>query len=155
MRTARLQASGVVLLLALLMGAPALANGPLPRVSVASRYDFAATLERLQDAVGSNGLGVVTKANAQNGARSLGLSIPGNQVWGIFGPRFAVRMLDASVEAGIEAPVRLYIVESPAGKVTVSYVKPSVVFAPYGNKELDAMAQELDALFGGIVTAVR
>ena len=144
-----------MLLLALLMGAPALAGEPLPRVSIASRYDFAATLERLQNAVGSNGLGVVTRANAQNGARSLGVSIPGNQVWGIFGPRFAVRMLNVSVEAGIEAPVRLYIVESPTGKVTVSYVKPSVVFAPYGNKELDAMARELDALFERSVAAIR
>jgi uncharacterized protein (DUF302 family) len=64
-------------------------------------------------------------------------------------------MLGASVEAGIEAPVRLYIVESPEGKVSVSYVKPSVVFAPYGNKALDAMARELDSLFERIVAAVR
>lgn len=155
MRSSRFQAAGVVLLLALLMGAPAVAAGPLPRASIASRFDFAATLERLQNAVGSNGLGVVTRANAQAGARSLGLSIPGNQVWGLFGPRFAVRMLTANVEAGIEAPLRLYIVESPEGKVTVSYVKPSVVFAPYGNEELDTMAQELDSLFERIVTAVR
>jgi uncharacterized protein (DUF302 family) len=155
MRISRLQAPAWVLLLALLTGAPALADGPLPRVSVASRHDFAATLVRLQDAVASNGLGVVTKANAQNGARSLGVNIPGNQVWGIFGPRFAVRMLGANVEAGIEAPVRLYIVESPEGKVSVSYVKPSVVFAPYGNKALDAMARELDSLFERIVAAVR
>jgi uncharacterized protein (DUF302 family) len=147
--------AGAFVLLGVLVGTRAVAEGPLPRVGIASRYEFATTLERLQDAVAANGLGVVTRANAQNGARSLGVSIPGNQVWGVFGPRFAVRMLKASVEAGLEAPLRLYIVESPDGKVTVSYVKPSVVFAPYGNKDLDAMARELDPLFERIVAALR
>ena len=144
-----------MLMLAFLLGTPAAARPPDPRVTVASSHDFPATLELLQSAVAANGLGIVTQANAQNGARSLGVRIPGNQVWGIFGPRYAVRMLKASIPAGIEAPVRLYIVEAADGKVSVTYVKPSVVFAPYGNADLDQMAAELDALFDRIVASVR
>ena len=147
--------TGLLLLLAAQTGTPTFAQGPQPRVTIASRYNFAMTLERLESAVAANGLGIVTRANAQNGARSLGMSIPGNQVWGLFGPKFAVRMLKASVDAGFEAPVRLYIVESAQGTVAVSYVKPSVVFTPYGRKDLDTMAQELDGLFGRIVAAVQ
>ena len=44
---------------------------------------------------------------------------------------------------------------SPDGKVSVSYMKPTDVFAPYGNKDLSAMAAELDTLFAGIVREVQ
>jgi uncharacterized protein (DUF302 family) len=140
---------------ALAIGWGALAHDPLHRQRVPSRHDFQTTLTRLEQAVAANGLGIVTRANAQNGARSLGQTIPGNQVWGVFGPRFALRMLQASVDAGIEAPLRLYIVEAPGGRVTVSYVQPSEVFAPYGSQELDAMAAELDDLLRRIVSEIR
>jgi uncharacterized protein (DUF302 family) len=140
---------------AALFASVAFAHDPLHRERVQSRYGFAETIARLQSAVSQNGLGIVTQANAQNGAKSLGEAIPGNQVWGLFGPKYAVRMLKASVDAGIEAPVRLYITEAPDGKVSISYMKPTDVFAPYGNKDLNAMAAELDALFARIVQEVR
>lgn len=126
-----------------------------PLIKVNSRFNFKITLKNLQAAARRNRLGIVNRANAQRGASSLGVKIPGNQVWGLFAARFAVRMLKASVDAGYEAPIRLYIVEAPDGKVTVRYRKPSVVFKPYGNAALDAMAGELDALFARVVDSVR
>ncbi len=48
--------------------------------------------------------------------------------------------------AGIEAPLRFYLTESADGTATLTVQKPSATFAPYGSAELDAMAQELDAL---------
>lgn len=137
------------------IGWSALAHDPLHRQSVQSRYDYATTLARLEQAVAENGLAVVTRANAQNGARSLGQVIPGNQVWGVFGPRFAVRMLKANLDAGIEAPLRLYIVEAPGGGVSVSYQQPSEVFAPYRTPDLDTLAAELDQAFSHIVQSVQ
>ncbi len=137
-----------------LWSAPALA-APTPRERIASRHDFQTTLTHLQQAIKANKMGLVTRASAQAGARKLGISIPGNQVWGLFHPKYAVRMLKASVDAGIEAPVRLYITEAKSGAVTVSYIKPTRVFAPYGHRDLDAMARELDAIFARIVAAVR
>lgn len=133
----------------------AMAHDPLNRVRVTSRFDFAGTVARLERAVAENGLAVVTRANAQNGARSLGIAVPGNQVWGIFAPRFAVRMLKVSTDAGIEAPLRVYLAEAADGGVTVAYIKPSAVFAPYASQDLDLMAGELDALFERIAQSVR
>lgn len=69
----------------------------------------------------------------------------------IYRPDFAVRMLKASVEAGFEAPIRVYVVEKSDGTAQVSYIKPSDVFAGYQNADLDAMAKELDAIFEAIV----
>lgn len=133
----------------------ALAHDPREREVIHSRHDFQATLRVLQASLKKNRMGLVTRASAQAGAKSLGVSIPGNQVWGLFAPKFAVRMLKASVEAGIEAPVRLYITEAPGGAVTVSYLKPTAVFAPYGNAALNTMAKELDAIFARIVADIR
>jgi len=59
-------------------------------------------------------------------------------------------MLDASVSAGIEAPLRFYVTENPDGTATLSYKKPTTVFAPYGEEAKDALkglAAELDEIF--------
>jgi uncharacterized protein (DUF302 family) len=79
------------------------------------------------------------------------MKIPGNQVFMIYRPDFAVRMLKASVEAGFEAPIRIYVVEQGDGTTRVSYIKPSDVFADYENAELNAMAHELDTIFAAIL----
>lgn len=126
-----------------------------PNIKVESRFDFQATLKTLQAAAKRNRLGIVNRANAQRGAAAIGVKIPGNQVWGLFAPRFAVRMLRADVDAGYEAPIRLYIVEATDGRVTVRYRKPSVVFRTYRNSALDKMAAELDGLFARVVASVR
>lgn len=109
-------------------------------------------VKRLNAAVKANKMGIVTRASATVGAKRLGKTIPGNMVVGVFHPRFAVRMLAASVPAGYEAPIRFYITEGSDGKATLSYRKPSAVFAPYpdGGAALKEMAAELDGIFAKI-----
>jgi uncharacterized protein (DUF302 family) len=60
-------------------------------------------------------------------------------------------MLEASVPAGIEAPIRFYVTETADGGAALTYRMPSAVFAPYGNADLDAMAKELDQIWQRIV----
>lgn len=107
---------------------------------------------RLEAAIEKHGMFVVTSASASAGAKARGLTIPGNLVLGVFRNDFAVRMLDASVPAGIEAPLRFYLTENPDGTATLTYRTPSAVFAPYGSAALDTMAVELDAIWSRIVT---
>jgi uncharacterized protein (DUF302 family) len=138
-------------LLVVTAGAPAVwADNPTPypdtRV-VPTQHTYGVLVERLQEAVGANAMGVVARASATLGARSIGVTIPGNTVVMVFHPKFAVRMLAASVPAGIEAPLRLYVTENPDGTATLTYRTPTSVFAPYENDELDAMAAELDGIF--------
>ena len=113
-------------------------------------HSYDALVNQLLAAARTNKMGVVARASASNGAKSLGLTIPGNQVVMVYHPRFAVRMLKASVPAGIEAPLRYYITEDEDGTATLTYRTPSSVFSPYGNAELDAMALELDEIFARI-----
>ena len=145
---------GVLFLgLVFLAAQPATSWGDLPGWSATKTpHAYNTLIERLNAAVKANKMGLVTRASATLGAKSLGKTIPGNMVVGVYRPDFAVRMLEASVPAGIEAPIRFYITENPDGTATLSYKKPSTVFAPYsdGGEELKDMAQELDALFAKI-----
>ncbi|MEE8516196.1 MAG: DUF302 domain-containing protein [Alphaproteobacteria bacterium] len=115
---------------------------------------FAPFVTRVLAAVRANGLGVVAQACANCGAKSIGVTIPGNRVIMVFHPKFAVRMLKASVAAGIEAPLRLYVTERPGGLARLTYRLPSHVFAPYGVAALDAMAKDLDGIFARITRDV-
>lgn len=114
-------------------------------------HTYKALIGRLDKAVKANKMGLVTRASATVGAKNvLKMTIPGNMVVGVYHPRFAVRMLKASVAAGIEAPLRFYITENADKTATLSYRKPTTTFAPYWSKDLDEMAAELDTIFDKI-----
>ena len=115
---------------------------------------FGVAADVLKAAIAANGLGLVCHANAQTAAASRGVRIKGKQVLMAFRPDFAVRMLAASVEAGFEAPVRIYITENDDGTATIRYVKPSAIFRPYAHPDLDRLGAELDPIFEKIVAAV-
>ncbi len=113
-------------------------------------HSYQAMVKKLPDAVAKNKMGVVAKASATLGAKKIGVTIPGNMVVMVFHPKFAVRMLDASIPAGIEAPLRFYITENADGTTTLTYREPSSIFAPYDSAELNKMARELDVIFARI-----
>ncbi len=139
--------SALVYLVAVLMAGTASAAPAGTRVLPTS-YDFNTLVQRLKHAVEANGVFIVAQASASAGAERRGIAIPGNYVAGVFRNDLAVRMLEASVSAGIEAPIRFYVTAHADGTATLSYKTPSSVFAPYdGGPELNALARELDALF--------
>ncbi len=116
-------------------------------------HAFDALAKRLDAAIKANKMFAVTRASASAGAARGGVAIPGNLVVGVFRNDFAVRMLEANVPAGIEAPLRFYVTANADGTATLSYRVPSAVFAPYGAAGLDEMAKELDAIFDSIAAA--
>ena len=150
--TAFATALAAVAVVAVVAGA-AYADNPTPypgTMVVKTPFTYKQLIKRLDGAVKKNRMGLVTRASATLGARSLGVTIPGNMVIGVYAPKFAVRMLKASVAAGIEAPLRFYITANADGTATLTYRKPSSTFAPYDSAALNAMAAELDAIFARI-----
>ena len=115
-----------------------------------SALTFDEFLLRLKASIAAHKMGIVAEACADCGARKIGVEIGKNRVVMIYHPRFAVRMLKASIAAGIEAPLRLYVAEQKNG-TQLTYRLPSFTFAPYGVQDLDAMAYELDGIFEKIV----
>ncbi len=106
----------------------------------------------LNNAIKANGMRRVTGASASAGAKGRGLTIPGNRIVGVYRNDFAIRMLEASIAAGIEAPIRYYVTENEGGTATLSYKTPTMVFSPYFEEsgKLEELAKELDVLFGKI-----
>ncbi len=119
--------------------------------SVETYRPFAGYVARLKAAVRANRMGIVAHACATCGAKAIGVTIPGNHVVMIFHPRFAVRMLKASIAAGIEAPLRLYLTENADGTARLTYRLPSHTFGAYQVPALDAMAKDLDRIVANIV----
>ena len=120
-------------------------------LTLASPHNFQTLSARVEAAIKAQKMGLVATASASAGAAGRGVKIPGNAVLMVFRNDYAVRMLQASLNAGIEAPIRLYLTENPDGTASLSYRAPSTVFAPYHNAQLDAMAKELDPVFERIV----
>src|SRR5258708_2942472 len=142
--------------IAMLAAGPIRAAQPEPlsgTVVLTTKLSFDRLLERTQQAIEASGMLLVCKASASQGAAARGLKIPGNAVLMVFRNDYAVRMLEASVAAGIEAPIRLYVTESGDGSATLTYRKPSAVFRPHGSAALDTMAAELHAVFDTIASA--
>ena len=144
----------LVCCLGLLLALPVRAENRAPYSgmrSVETNRPFAAYVERLKAAVRANRMGIVAHACATCGAKAIGVTIPGNHVVMIFHPRFAVRMLKASIAAGIEAPLRLYLTENADGTARLTYRLPSHTFGAYQVPALDAMAKDLDRIVANIV----
>jgi uncharacterized protein (DUF302 family) len=151
-----MQRALIVITAVLAMMQAAYAQPVKPRegwVVIETRQPYSALVGRLEAAIKNEKMGLVTIASASEGAKAAGFTIPGNRIFGVFRNDFARRMLSASVSAGIEAPVRIYVTEGPGAAATLSYKKPSLVFAPYkdeGGEALRALAAELDAIFSAI-----
>ncbi|MES0861914.1 DUF302 domain-containing protein [Ruegeria sp. SCPT10] len=119
---------------------------------------YEALIADTKAAVKANGLIVVTQAGPTKAAAARGITIPGNRVIGVFNNDYAVRVLETSTDAMIEAPIRFYITENEDGTATLSYKTPSFVFAPYaeqGGVALTDIAAELDAKFQSIAESAR
>lgn len=153
----------VFAILSLLSLAPALLSAePLgPRDGWAvhpTDKPYQVLVDAVKVAAGTQGLGVVTEAGPTGAARARGIDIPGNRVIGLFNNDLAVRILDTSVAAMIEAPVRMYVTENPDGTATLAYKLPSHVFAPYmdeGGATLAEAVSDLDARFAAVADAGR
>ncbi len=144
-----------VLALLLFFSMSANAENPAPYSGMQS-IDTGVLILEYQDsllqAVAANDMGVVAQACADCGAKAaLDKEIPKNRVIMIFHPRFAIRMLEASVAAGIEAPLRLYLTERDDGTARLTYRLPSHVFGAYEIEALDEMGRELDEIIARIV----
>ena len=149
----------VVLVATLAVAVPVAANAQIGDAgypfsgtrTVTSSQAFDAVVTRLEKAIEADKMGLVAQASASRGAAGRGVKIRGNMVLMVFRNDYAVRMLAASVPAGIEAPLRLYITEGQDGRTSVTWRSPSATFAPYASADLDAMARELDPIFEKIV----
>ncbi|MCR9176034.1 MAG: DUF302 domain-containing protein [Alphaproteobacteria bacterium] len=152
-----LRLTGLAMLFVLMFGSadPLQAENPTPYSGtqvIETGKPFLPYVEALTASVKSNNFGIIGLACATCAIKAkFGEEIPGNRVFLIFRPDFARRMLAASTAAGIEAPIRLYVTETPEGSATVTYRLPSHVFGAYEVAALTEMGEELDRLVAQVL----
>jgi uncharacterized protein (DUF302 family) len=61
-------------------------------------------------------------------------------------PLTASKMTRHRLSAGLYAPVRVYLRESPEGEVAFEYDRPISVFGQFADRDVDIVAKDLDAL---------
>jgi len=142
----------IAVLLAVAFAPTAFAAPRSATIVIEAAHPYAQAWPKLKAAIQKHGMGIVSRASASTGAKSRGVTIAGNMVIGVFRNDLAVRMLAASIDAGVEAPLRFYLTENSDGSARLSYRKPSAVFAPYESADLDILARELDGIFQAIAT---
>lgn len=146
----RLYVFFAVLGLLLIAGRP-IALAQEGRVVLTSRAPFGKVAAALEQAVADQKMGLVCHADAQQGAASRGVKIPGNQVFLVFRNDFAVRLINADPRAAFEAPIKIYLYENRDATATLSYTKPSALLRPYAHPEVTKVGAELDPIFEKIV----
>jgi uncharacterized protein (DUF302 family) len=141
------------LLTVLAMALPPISAGAaalLETITLTTERRFDELVAAVEQEVEKHGLVRIATASASRAAAARGITIAGNAVVLAFSNPFALRLLAASVPAGIEAPMRFYITEAADGTAALTYAKPSAVLAPYGDGRLTELGRELDALFAAI-----
>ncbi len=137
--------------------APARAQqGPPPPdflVTVPSAHDFETTLATLKQAIEGENLMVVHEINPQQMLRMVGMRVRGMRQILFFHPRYMQRILETNRNGGIEAPLKLIVMERPDGSAMVRYHDPVHQFGPYDG--LEEIAAELRAVFETVVASIR
>ena len=59
-------------------------------------------------------------------------------------PLIAMQMTQLDIRAGLYVPLSILIYEDAEGKVMADYDLPSFILGQFGNKDIDAVAAELD-----------
>lgn len=150
----------LLILVLSVMASPASADTSWPEEGwrvMSTQHSYANLLDQLKSAVKDNGMGVVSDVGPTKVAAERGVDIPGNRVVGVFRNDIAVDILELSVPAMIEAPVRFYVTENDDGTATLAWQLPSEVFAPYAASlepskadALSELARKLDDTFADI-----
>lgn len=134
---------------------PAHAANPAPHsgmVTIQTDHEFLRFSRIFRRSIETNSMIIVGVGCASCGARSLGVNMPGNQVYMFFNRFFATQVLNISAEAGIEAPIRVYLRENPeTGKAIINYRKPSHVFGEYDIPALKTVGEHLDQAVDKII----
>ena len=141
---------------AALAGSPAAAQQTPPPdflVTVRSAQDFDATVATLKQAIEGENLMVVQELDPQQMLRLVGMRIPGMRQILFFHPRYMKQILETNGNGGIEAPLKVIVMERPDGRVMVRYHDPTHQFAPYDG--LEEIATEFRGVIERIVASIR
>jgi len=122
-------------------------------VTVPSSYEFEETVALLKQAIAEQNLMVIDEINPQQMLRLVGVRSAGMRQILFFHPRYMKAIIEANANGGIEAPLKVLVMERPDGKTVVRYHDLNHLFAPYDG--LEEIVSEMQGAIEQIVASVR
>lgn len=112
-------------------------------VTITASGSFTDIVAKFKKMVAKNGMMVLGEINQGKILSMTGLKINAVSLF-VGNPTIGNKAFSANPGIGVAIPVRVSIFENEAGKVYVSYVKPSKQFAPFQNKQITMIGQKMD-----------
>jgi len=118
-------------------------------VTITANGSFDNVVAKFKKTVAKNGMMILGEINQGKILSMTGLKINAVSLF-VGNPTIGNKAFSANAGIGIAIPVRVFIFEDKAGKVNLSYVKPSRQFAPFQNKQITMIGQKMDEKLGAL-----
>ena len=116
---------------------------------------FAEIVQRVTDALKTEGFGVLTDIDVQATLKSkIGADVPKYRILGACNPRFAHEALKLEDKLGVLLPCNVIVRETADGRVEIASVDPVTAMERTGNPALAATADEVRRRLASAITAV-
>ncbi|MEM1020281.1 MAG: DUF302 domain-containing protein [Pseudomonadota bacterium] len=111
------------------------------------------TMDRLEEAIRSQGLTVFTRIDHAANAASAGLELAPNQVL-IFGnPKAGTQLMNVDPDVGLDLPMRALVRAGESGGSVIVMHDPAAVATRYGIRTLDALLGKMRSTLRGLAKA--
>jgi uncharacterized protein (DUF302 family) len=118
-----------------------------------SPVGFAATIDRLIDAIGRAGMTVFARIDHAAGARAAGMAMPPTQVLIYGSPRGGTPIMLAAPLAALDLPLRVLVREDAQGRTLIAFHPAAAMLLRAG--VADDLAHRLDAAQQVLVDAIQ
>ncbi|MGQ0570635.1 MAG: DUF302 domain-containing protein [Armatimonadota bacterium] len=124
------------------------------RVDRKSNSSFAVSLKKLETTIKAEHMMLAAKIDHRNMLSMVGAKIKGATTVEFGKPDMGKMLLPMNPAIGLEMPAKIYVYETSAGKVVVSYRKVASGFATYDNPEVAKAGEMMDMMLDKITAAV-
>lgn len=117
-------------------------------------FSFEETLNRVEEELSKEGFGILTRIDVKETLKKkLGVKFPKYVILGACNPPNARKSLELEQEIGLLLPCNVIVYED-GEETLVSVIKPTVMLSIVENKELDPIAEEIEAKLKRALTKV-
>lgn len=142
---------------AIVLAIPSLAGaqGTDPnRVDKISSAPFSKTLKKLEATLKAEHMMIVAKIDHNKMLSMVGAKIKGSTTLEFGKPDMGKMLLPMNPAIGLEMPAKIYVYETPDGKVVVSFRKVAPGFASYGSPDVAKAGEMMDMMLDKITSAI-
>jgi uncharacterized protein (DUF302 family) len=94
---------------------------PEGSTTIASQFDFSATVERLEKSIASHGMTVMARIDHAKGAEAAGLSLPPTVVLMFGNAKAGTPLMQANRTIGVDLPLKVLVWQDEHGVTQMTY----------------------------------